>query len=307
MKPFIPDIILPTTVVGSYPSQPKRTLKSLFDPMHSAVAEAVSLQKKAGITVISDGQVRGDMIGVFASRLPGIRGNDVIGRVMASDQAITIKDTAYAARQHPYVKAIITGPSTLAYGLRLKTPQYRNKDELIPDIAASLAVEARGLAKTGAVMLQIDEPILSTGAADIDIAKKAIATIAKSVSIPVCLHACGNIAHIIDDLLAMPINILDFEGCVNPENLASFSGKDLKDRYIGYGIVDSSSPVLESADDVRQRLWSGIDILGPERILPDPDCGLRMHTPESAYAKLTRLTGVVAEVRQELGERVENL
>lgn len=301
MQSFIPDTILPTTVVGSYPGQPKRTIKSLFDPLHGAVEEAVSLQKKAGITIISDGQVRGDMIGAFASKLPGIRGSDVIGRVMPPDQAITIKDTAYAVRQHPYVKAIITGPSTLAYGLHLGTPQYRNRNELIPDIASSLVVEAQGLSKTGAVMLQIDEPILSTGAADLDVAKKAIATIAKAVTIPVCLHACGNIAHIIDDLLAMPIQILDFEGSVNAENLASFSGKDLKDRYIGYGIVDSSSPVLESADEVKRRLLKGIDILGPERILPDPDCGLRMHTPESAFAKLTRLTGVVSEVRQELG------
>lgn len=301
MQSFIPDTILPTTVVGSYPGQPKRTLKSLFDPLHGAVEEAVSLQKKAGITIISDGQVRGDMIGAFASKLPGIRGSDVIGRVMPPDQAITIKDTAYAVRQHPYVKAIITGPSTLAYGLHLGTHQYRSRNELIPDIASSLVVEAQGLSKTGAVMLQIDEPILSTGAADLDVAKKAIATIAKAVTIPVCLHACGNIAHIIDDLLAMPIQILDFEGSVNAENLASFSDKDLKDRYIGYGIVDSSSPVLESADEVKRRLLKGIDILGPERILPDPDCGLRMHTPESAFAKLTRLTGVVSEVRQELG------
>lgn len=301
MQSFIPDTILPTTVVGSYPGQPKRTIKSLFDPLHGAVEEAVSLQKKAGITIISDGQVRGDMIGAFASKLPGIRGSDVIGRVMPPDQAITIKDTAYAVRQHPYVKAIITGPSTLAYGLHLGTHQYRSRNELVPDIASSLVVEAQGLSKTGAVMLQIDEPILSTGAADLDVAKKAIATIAKAVTIPVCLHACGNIAHIIDDLLAMPIQILDFEGSVNAENLASFSDKDLKDRYIGYGIVDSSSPVLESADEVKRRLLKGIDILGPERILPDPDCGLRMHTPESAFAKLTRLTGVVSEVRQELG------
>ncbi|MBP7034923.1 MAG: methionine synthase, partial [Methanospirillum sp.] len=177
MQSFIPDTILPTTVVGSYPGQPKRTLKNLFDPLHGAVEEAVSLQKKAGITIISDGQVRGDMIGAFASKLPGIRGSDVIGRVMPPGQAITIKDTAYAVRQHPYVKAIITGPSTLAYGLHLGTPLYRNRNELIPDIASSLVVEAQGLAKTGAVMLHIDEPILSTGAADLDVAKKAIATI----------------------------------------------------------------------------------------------------------------------------------
>jgi len=98
----------------------------------------------------------------------------------------------------------------------------------------------------------------------------------------------------------MPIQILDFEGSMNAENLASFSGKDIRDRYIGYGIVDSSSPHLESVEEVKRRLWKGIDIMGPERILPDPDCGLRMHTPESAYAKLTTLTSAVTEVRAEL-------
>jgi len=300
MQSFIPDVILPTTVVGSYPAKPERTLRSLFDPWHAAVVNAVQCQKEAGITIISDGQVRGDMIGAFASKLPGVRGSDVIGRVMPPDQAITIKDTAYAVRQHPYVKAIITGPSTLAYGLHLTTKQYRNRDELVPDIASALVVEVQGLAKTGAVMLQIDEPILSTGVASLDVAKKAIETIANAVSISLSLHACGNISHILDDLIAMPIQILDFEGSQNADNLASFSGKELRDRYIGYGIVDSSSQVLETHDEVKKRLWKGIDILGPERILPDPDCGLRMHTPESAYAKLGRLTKAVSEVRCEL-------
>lgn len=300
MQSFIPDTVLPTTVVGSFPAQPQRSLKSLFDPLRGAVITAVESQKKAGITIISDGQVRGDMIGVFASKLPGVRGNDVIGKVMPPDQAITIHDTLYAVSQHPYVKAIITGPSTLAHGLHISTKQYRNRDELIPDIASALMVEARGLTKTGAVMLQIDEPIFSTGAASLETGKEAIRMIAESVSIPVCLHACGNIARILDDLLDLPIRILDFEGTQNPDNLSSFSGKDLKDKYIGYGIVDSSSPVLESQDEVVKRLWKGIDILGPERILPDPDCGLRMHTPESAYAKLTRLTAAVSEVRKEL-------
>ena len=300
MQSFIPETILPTTVVGSYPAEPRRTLHSLFDPFHGAVITAVDSQIQAGITIISDGQVRGDMIGVFASKLPGVRGSDVIGRVMPPDQAITIRDTAYAVRQHPSVKAIITGPSTLAHGLHITTRQYRSRDELIPDIASALAVEAQGLAKTGAVMLQIDEPILSTGATSLDTAKKAIRTITESVSIPVCLHACGTIAPIIDDLIGLPIQVLDFEGTQNPDNLASFSGKELNNRYIGYGVVDSSTPVLESLEEVKMRLWKGIDILGPERILPDPDCGLRMHTPENAYAKLTRLTSAVSEVRAEL-------
>jgi 5-methyltetrahydropteroyltriglutamate--homocysteine methyltransferase len=300
MKQFISDIILPTTVVGSYPSEPKRTVKNFFDPWSEAVKKAVDAQINAGINIISDGQVRGDMISVFASKLPGVRGKDVIGKVMPPDRAITVKDTIYAAKRHPYVKAIITGPSTLAHGLHIDTKLYRNRDELIPDIASALITEARALEKTGAVILQIDEPIFSTGAASLKTGRNALEMIKNSVSLPVCLHVCGNISRIIDELISMPVQIIDFESSQNPDNLASFSGKELKDRYIGYGVVDSVSPVPESEEEIKNRIIKGVNILGPERIILDPDCGLRMQSPETAYAKLKRLSTAAKTVRDDL-------
>ena len=191
MKPFIHGQILPTTVVGSYPAEPGRTMRALLDPYHEAVCQAVDAQINAGITIISDGQVRGDMIGTFASHLPGIRGKDIIGRVMPSDTPITINDTKYARKQHQYVKGIITGPSTLSYGLHISTPGYRSRDEVIPDIASALAAEARALDALDITMLQIDEPIFSTGIADLTLGHKAIEEITRHVTVPVSLHVCG--------------------------------------------------------------------------------------------------------------------
>jgi 5-methyltetrahydropteroyltriglutamate--homocysteine methyltransferase len=287
-------------VVGSFPAEQKRTLRSLFDPFHEAVCQAVEAQISAGITIISDGQVRGDMISTFASRLPGVRGKDVIGRVMPPDVPITIKDTRYALTQHSYVKGILTGPSTLSYGLHLNTPNYRSRDELIPDIATALATEARALAGEGITMLQIDEPIFSTGTADMDIGSRAIHRIAEEIEIPVCLHVCGPISKILDELLSMPIQILDFEGSVDPENFSSLSSRDLKDRYIGYGCVDSSRAELETVETLVSRIRAGVDALGPERLLLDPDCGLRMLPRDVAYQKLARLTEATAVVRAEV-------
>lgn len=300
VQPFIPGQILPTTVVGSFPAEPRRTLRSLFDPYHEAVCQAVDAQISAGITIISDGQVRGDMITNFASRLPGIRGNDVIGRVMPPDLPITIKDTRYARTRHPYVKGILTGPSTLSYGLHLNTSNYRSRDELIPDIAAALSTEARALGDEGITMLQIDEPIFSTGTADLDIGSRAIRQIADEVQVPVCLHVCGPISGIIDHLLKMPIQVLDFEGSVDPENFASLSSRDLNDKYIGYGCVDSSRADIEDVNTIIARMRTGVDVLGPERLLFDPDCGLRMLPREIAYQKLSRLTAAAATVRSEV-------
>lgn len=300
VNPFISGQILPTTVVGSFPAEPRRTIRSLLDPYHEAVCQAVDAQIAAGITIISDGQVRGDMIQTFASHLPGIRGKDVIGRVMPPDMPITIKDTRYARTRHPYVKGIITGPSTLSYGLHMSTSNYRSRDEVIPDIADALSVEARALSDCGISMLQIDEPIFSTGITDLVLGREALSRIVKTVQVPVCLHVCGPLSKIIDEIVRMPVQILDFEGCVDPENLASLSARDLGDKYIGFGCVDSSKAHVEDLSIVISRLRAGVDALGPNRILPDPDCGLRMLDKNVAYAKLKRLCEAVAVVRNDV-------
>ena len=298
---FIPGQLLPTTVVGSFPAEPRRTIRSLFDPFQDAVRQAVDAQISAGITIISDGQVRGDMIGTFASHLPGIRGKDVIGRVMPPNHPITIRDARYARSRHPHVKGILTGPSTLSFGLRLNTSNYRSRDELIPDMATALSSEARALSESGITMLQIDEPILSTGTADLAIARDAISRIAGSVKVPVCLHVCGPLSQIIDDLVRMPVQILDFEGCGDPENFASLSARDLGKKYIGYGCVDSSRAAVEDVQTIASRIRAGTEIVGPERLIPDPDCGLRMLPRDAAFAKLSRLCEAVAVIRSEIG------
>ncbi len=299
MKPFLPDQILPTTVVGSYPALPKRTLSSLFDPFHGAVMTAVAAQKEAGIHIISDGQVRGDMITTFASKLPGVRGNDVIGRVHPPDVPVTIRDTRYAVSCHPYVKGIITGPSTLSHGLRIVTPQYRGRDELVPDLADALAGEASALSRTGVVMIQVDEPIFSTGAADLSLGAEGIRKIADAVSVPLCMHVCGPLVRIIDEILEMPVGILDFEGSCEPANIDIFSQKDLRDRYIGFGCVASASPAPDPVETILSRIQQGIEVFGPERLLLDPDCGLRMNAPDIAFTKLSRLCSAAGQARRE--------
>ncbi|HWQ67785.1 MAG TPA: methionine synthase [Methanospirillum sp.] len=300
MESFLPGILLPTTVVGSFPAEPRRTLRSLFDPWHEAVCTSVDAQIAAGISIISDGQVRGDMIGSFASMLPGIRGKDVIGRVMPADMAITIRDTRYALTRHPHVKGIITGPSTLSYGLHLASANYRGRDELIPDIAYALRKEAESLASLGITVLQIDEPIFSTGTADLDLGREAIELITRDLDVPVCMHVCGPLSRIIDDILKIPIDILDFEGSVDPDNLSCLSSQDLGSKYVGLGCVDSSRSQIEEVSEISTRIRKGVDELGPERLLLDPDCGLRMLPREVAEMKLIRLCEAAGKVRQDL-------
>lgn len=296
---FDPGILLPTTVVGSFPAVKGSGLGALLDPYKHAVRFAVAEQIRAGVDIISDGQVREGMVKAFTGKLPGIRDDTVISHVGAASGGITVSDTQYALTQTKRVKGILTGPSSIAHALRIATPGYRNRNELILDLARALAFEGRALADAGVSMIQIDEPILSTGVADLITAAEAISIIAGSVPLPVCLHVCGPLEAIIDPLLRLPIAILDIEAATQPENLEIFSGRDLHGKMVGCGCVASSDHEVESVDLIKKRIEACIDLFSPGTILIDPDCGLRMHTPEGASAKLSRMCEAVRLVRGE--------
>ena len=290
---------LPTTVVGSYPVVKGSGLLARMDPLKHAVETAVADQISAGIDIISDGQVRSDMIRAFTSHLPGIRGSSVVGKVEPARQAITLADTKYALSRHPKVKGILTGPSTLAHGLSIETPFYRNKDELVQDLAQALAVEAGYLQDAGVALLQIDEPIFSTGAANLAVGREAVNAIAARLRVPVCLHVCGNLEAVIDDVLKTNVAIFDFEFANNPHNIEVLSAKDLRGRMVGYGCVDSASPAIESVEVIRKRIEAGVDVFSAKAMLLDPDCGLRMQTRDAALGKLKNMVIAAGRVRAE--------
>lgn len=296
-KAYFINKVLATTVVGSYPVVKKSGLLSLFDPLKAAVETAVADQIAAGIDIISDGQVRGDMIQAFASKLPGIKGQEVVGKVQPASGPITVKDTKYAISRAPKVKGIITGPTTLAHGLHLSTPTYRNKEELALDLASALAVEARSLESAGVTLLQIDEPMFSTGVTDLDTGRQAVEAITSQLNIPTCLHVCGDLGNVIDDILKINVNVLDFEFSKNPGNLGLFTPRDLAGRMIGYGCVDSSSDTVESVAEIKQRIERGIEVFDPRIMLIDPDCGMRMRARETAFAKLKNMAEAARVVR----------
>ncbi len=293
--------LLPTTVVGSYPVVKPPGFRLISNPLKQALETAVSDQIRAGIEIISTGQVRGDMINALTSRLPGIRGHEVIGRVTAPPHPITVADTKYALSRHTRVKGILTGPTTLAHALRVGTPIYRDREELALDIAEALAVEARYLEKAGVEIIQIDEPILSTGAADLDAGRRALNILLSAIHIPAALHTCGEITDIIDDLLKIDVSIFDLEFANNAENIEVISSRDMGGRLVGYGCVDSADPAVESMGEIKKRIETGIDIFGAETLLIDPDCGLRMLTRDAAFGKLKHMVAAALDLRLELG------
>jgi len=288
--------LLPTTVVGSFPCI---ETGGLFDPYKKAVHFAVAEQIRAGVDIISDGQVRADMINSFAAKLPGIADKKIVGKILPAEKPMRIKDTRYALSQNKYVKGILTGPCTLSYALEIATPQYRNKEEVTMDLAGALHAEAKQLEAAGVTIIQIDEPILSTGAISTDTAGDALKILFNGISTPSCLHTCGILHDVADSWVKLPVDILDFEYAVSHENLASLGKQDLKGKLIGCGCVQSSNQAVEPVDEIVKNILDCVDVFGAENMLVDPDCGLRMHTKEGAYAKLANMCEAAKRVREE--------
>lgn len=308
-----------STVVGSYPiykNKDKKTrdkllsLLGLYDPYKIAIYHAVEQQLIAGIDIISDGQVRGEMVETFIKETPGfeIQGNTfIVSSKIASpyksigtnDLKLAIKymnqilsklDLSKSEISKKGVKGLVTGPSTIIQSSKLG-PIYKDKNLAILDMAYALREECLALEKSGAKLIQIDEPFLSTGLIDMKIAKEAISIMTEKISIPVSLHCCGDISNAFSDFLDFDVDIIDCEFAGYPKNL-----NVLKENYecidskkIGLGCVDTKKSSIESIDEIKEIIKKGIAIVGKENLYIDPDCGMKLLDDELAFSKLKNM------------------
>lgn len=316
-----------TTVVGSYPALPKgpssfsQKLSSVFgtyDEYKPAIELAVRDQIEAGIDIISDGQVRDGMVEIFAKAIPGMVVEEntpkIVGKIMPSYGAISAGDLKYAinvaesisknyaSNKHRKikegakgVKGIITGPSTLVFSSRLEG-FYNKKEDAIIDLAYALKKEAEFLEKAGAICIQIDEPFISTGVADVNIAKKAIDIITKDLSVPKALHVCGDVKDVFGEILKFNVDVLDFEFAGIPQNIDLLENINLNGKKIGFGCLDNKTNRVESREEVEKLVKKAIELVGRDNLIIDPDCGMRLRSRDAAFSKLKVMVDAVKDL-----------
>ena len=301
-----------STVVGSFPveikeaSSPKNKLLNAlgaYDPFKESIKDSVIAQLDAGVDIISDGQVRGDMVSIFTRYIPGMKiedGNTVIvSKIRTPTQEISIKDLKYAKKimseyydgnipEGHGVKGIITGPNTIVHSSRI-AGFYKNKEDAIIDLAHSLKLEVDAIAsKVEPVYIQIDEPFLSTGMVDMRVASEAIDILHENLEIPLAMHVCGTLDGVFKDLAKFNVDILDMEFAGNNVNIDVLEDNAnlIHNKKIGFGCVDSSVNTVDNVDDVDDLVVRAINIVGKDNLLLDPDCGLRRAPKDVAFEKL---------------------
>jgi 5-methyltetrahydropteroyltriglutamate--homocysteine methyltransferase len=339
--------LLPTTVVGSYsvPEWLERLKTEFYQRRISAahlaeihevaIKAAVKDQERAGIDIVSDGELRRDNdIDYFLARIPGVHiaqraKSDYYDYYQASVTAPLPEDdksTLGLARDFEFtrtltdrpVKFSFTGPFSLSR--RIDSSAYPDPADLVRALARRLNLEARSLAEAGARFLQIDEPFLAGYPEQAALAVEAVNIVTDGVPATWALHVCygnryarpsweGHYDFLFPAVLQARIDQLVLE----------FARKGLEDLQLirdhawpsalGLGVIDVKSSAVESPDLVAARIRRALRYVDPSRLVVNPDCGLRHLAPEVARSKLHAMVAGAAIVRSELGEpyqRAEN-
>jgi 5-methyltetrahydropteroyltriglutamate--homocysteine methyltransferase len=276
-----------TTVIGSYPLR--------YDQLgKDAVLQSVQDQLNAGIDLVTDGQTRYDMIGYFARIIEGYTFDNksyIKGKIGKGIPDLLLEDLETAKGLAPHVKGLITGPVTLVFASKIKGVYQGYHDESVyMDTAGALLDIALAMERQGAEWIQIDEPYLSIGA-PMEIAKKAIESIAVNIKAPVALHVCGKVATIIDTLLDLRGVTLLSHGFKGEDNLSILQNTRLMSsaKILGLGCVDTKKNRIEDVPEISNLIQTALKSLPQDRLVIHPDCGLRNLDRKTAFNKLKNM------------------
>jgi 5-methyltetrahydropteroyltriglutamate--homocysteine methyltransferase len=228
------EILLPTTVVGSYP-QPDwlidrdklthqgpvriraQELWRVAEPwleqaQDDATVLAIRDMERAGIDILTDGEIRRESYSNrFATALSGVdidhpaevRGRSsgavVVPRIVGPirrQRPVEVRDVEFLRRHTDRtIKITIPGPFTMSR--QAKNEFYRDEEELVMDYAAAVNAELRDLKAAGADVIQLDEPWVQARPEEARrLALPAIDRAFDGIAGPTALHLCFGYAYV---------------------------------------------------------------------------------------------------------------
>ncbi|QKQ99810.1 methionine synthase [Metallosphaera tengchongensis] len=318
---------LPTTVIGSYP-RPKwlreaislhkngRIAKDELQEAFNDAAVAVMRDHQiAGIDVPTDGEVRRDeMVEFFAERMKGFkfygpvrvwgtayyRKPSIVSKVeygqpMLVDEVQFTKNISYT----PYFKVTITGPYTMAYWSY--NEYYRDRKEMVFDLAKAINSEIRNLVSAGAQIIQVDEPAIHSTPEEVEWAVEAVNESVKGINAKLMIHICyGDYKIIAPYLNEFKVDQINFA-------LKIYNYKPLKlfkeigyEKEIGAGVIDVHNRNVETEEEVYKDIKRLMEYFPMEKIWINPDCGLKLLPRSIAFSKMVSMVKGVEMVREEL-------
>ena len=342
--------LFPTTVVGSYPqpdwlidrsllaanTPPRVRMRRLWrvapelleQAQDDATIIAIRDQERAGIDIVSDGEMRRESyFNRFATALDGIDLDNpgtvisrtgkpalvprVVGRVRRL-RPVNVRDVQFLrANTDRQIKMTVPGPFTMTQ--LAQNDCYASEAELAMDYAAAVNEEMRDLFAAGAYIVQLDEPYMQAHpeparAYGVAALQRALDGITGTTVLHVCFGYGAMVKgkparyDVLSELAATTVQQVSVETAQSALECSSLA--ELGGKTVMLGVLDLSTSDVESPEVVADRIRRALPYVPAERLIVAPDCGMKYLTRDVAYAKLAAMVEGAGLARAELQSSV---
>ncbi len=305
--------LLPTTTIGSFPqTEALRKARAawragrLDDKAYDAllaeeIEHVVRFQEDIGLDVLVHGEPeRNDMVEYFGEQLDGylftklgwvqsygsrcVKPPVIYGDV-ARPAAMTVRWSRHAqSLTSKPMKGMLTGPVTMLQWSFVRDDLPR--ETVCRQIALALRDEVLDLEAAGISVIQIDEPALREGLPlrrtdwpgylDWAVASFRITVGGVCDTTQIHTHMCySEFNDIIKAVAAMDADVISIETSRSRMELLDAFVRFRYPNGIGPGVYDIHSPRVPSAEEITQLLRKALQVLRPEQLWVNPDCGLK--------------------------------
>jgi 5-methyltetrahydropteroyltriglutamate--homocysteine methyltransferase len=327
--------LFPTTTIGSFPQtaevrkhraahkQGHETREQYEQFLRASIEDCIRQQEKIGLDVLVHGEFeRNDMVEYFAEFLEGFAFTEngwvqsygsrcvkppVIFGDVVRPEPMTVQWTNYARSltTRP-MKGMLTGPITI-----LQWSFVRNdipRQQTAWQIALALRDEVRDLEAAGIRIIQVDEPALREGLplrranwdAYLDWAVNAFKLATSSVAneTQIHTHMCYcEFDDILPSIAALDADVISMETARSRMELLEAFRAHSYPNEIGPGVYDIHSPRVPGTSEMQELLNLALQVLKPEQIWVNPDCGLKTRGWPETVAALSNMCQAAKQLR----------
>jgi 5-methyltetrahydropteroyltriglutamate--homocysteine methyltransferase len=330
--------LFPTTTIGSFPQtgeirQARMRLRKgdvsedqYLNLMRGEIERVVRLQEEIGLDVLVHGEPeRNDMVQYFAEQMDGyvftenawvqsygsryVRPPILFGDV-SRPNAMTVDWIKHAqSLTDKPVKGMLTGPVTMLMWSFVRDDQPRS--ETCKQLALAIRDEVSDLEVAGVEIIQVDEPAIREGLPlrsdrcdeylDWAVSCFRLATSAVRDETQIQTHMCySEFGDIMRQIQEMDADVLLIEAARSKMELLEDWKRTGYENEIGPGLYDIHSPRIPSTEEMAALLRRAAEVLKPEQLWVDPDCGLKTRRYEEVEPSLRNMVAAARQLREEL-------
>ncbi|HEY2467182.1 MAG TPA: 5-methyltetrahydropteroyltriglutamate--homocysteine S-methyltransferase [Terracidiphilus sp.] len=330
--------LLPTTTIGSFPQTAEvRKMRASWRSgkvergkyetfIEKEIKRCIRVQERLGMDVLVHGEFeRNDMVEYFAEYLDGfgftehgwvqsygsrcVKPPIIYGDVLRP-KPMTARWSSFAqSLTRLPVKGMLTGPVTMLQWSFVRDDQPRS--ETCAQIALAIRDEVADLESAGIRIIQIDEPALREGLPirradwrdylDWSIRAFHLASSCVRPSTQIHTHMCySEFNDIMDSVAALDADVISIECSRSRMELLEAFHRSRYPNEIGPGVYDIHSPRIPTQSEIRVLLRKALEVLKPEQLWVNPDCGLKTRQWDEVESALKAMVEVASELRRAL-------